>query len=350
MSGNDLGREEARARARLISDVAYQVGLALTWKQDRFRSGTLLRFHCRAPGAETFLDLAASEIERIELNGRRLSPETFDGHRIRLPGLRRDNEVLVLAECSYEGGAGLHRFLDPTDGHTYCFTQPESPESHRIYACFNQPEVKATFELGVLAPAGWVVISNSHVVHRPPPASAGWWILARTPPLPPCAGAVVAGPYSSVTLRHRNIDLGLHCRQSLAPLLEVAEILQITSAGLDFYERVFDSPYPFGQSYDQVLVPELNPGRPPGPGANAGCMTLPEALILSSEATDAHRLSRAEIILREMAPMWSWEDPSVAAVREYLRQQARTSLTLHDFLSGLCELSRPHGEGRPSPR
>ncbi|MBW3602261.1 MAG: aminopeptidase N, partial [Actinobacteria bacterium] len=294
-----MTRDEARARAALLSAVGYEVAVDLE-DGDTFTSQTVVRFDCAEPGASTFVDLDARGVSTAELNGRTLPAAAFTGHRLELDDLRAHNELRVGARCAYRRtGAGLHRFVDPVDGHHYLHTQFEPFDAHRVYACFDQPDLKARFTLTVRAPAGWEVVSNGAVLERPTGGEPGTWRFAPTPPVSPYITALVAGPFHAVRDRHAGIDLGVFCRQSLLPHLDVDEILTVTRQGFDFFTGAFDYPYPFGK-YDQLFVPEFNFGAM----ENAGCVTLSESYVFRSKVTDAARQGRAGTILHEMAHMW----------------------------------------------
>ena len=158
---NNLTRDEARDRRQLLEVISYQVELDLTGGEETFGSATVVRFRCASPGAASFIELTAPAVREIMLNGTPVPPSAFDGNRITLAGLRADNELRVVAECAYSrSGEGLHRFTDPADGSSYLYSDLETFDAHRIYACFDQPDLKATFEFSVLAPADWLVLSN----------------------------------------------------------------------------------------------------------------------------------------------------------------------------------------------
>jgi aminopeptidase N len=298
---NNLLRSEARERAQLVSDAEYDITLDLRG-EETFRSQVTMRFRCPEPGASTFVDLCARGVESATLNGRALPAGAFDPERSRLTvdGLEAQNELVVVADCAYEHtGVGLHRFVDPVDGAVYLHTQFEPFDAHRVFACFDQPDIKAPFALSVDAPSGWEVISNGRVVERPAGGAEGRWRFAATPRLSTYLAALVAGPYHSVEGRHGQIDLGLYCRQSLAQYLDADEIFEITGAGFDFFESAFGQPYPFDK-YDQLFVPEFNFGAM----ENAGCVTFSERHVFRSKVTEAEREGRADTILHEMAHMW----------------------------------------------
>ncbi|TDD14287.1 aminopeptidase N [Nonomuraea diastatica] len=311
MAGN-LTRDEARERARLLKVESYEVALDLTEGDERFESVTTVRFASTSPGASTFIDLHGARVRKVVLNGQELDVAGYDAAngRFPLPSLAEANELRVDADCSYmRTGEGLHRFVDPVDKNVYLHSQFETADAHRMYACFDQPDLKATFQLTVLAPAGWEVISNAtatgveelpeHAGKHGTVPPARRWQFAPTPAISTYITALVAGPYHKVTSEHDGIPLGVYCRASLASHLDDGNIFEVTRQGFDFFHRVFGVRYPFGK-YDQLFVPEFNAGAM----ENAACVTLLEDYVFRSRVTDAVVERRAETILHEMAHMW----------------------------------------------
>jgi len=303
----NLTRTDATARAALIDTTSYDVVLDLTTgdgqpSERTFKSHTTVRFSARQPGAGTFIDLIAERINAATLNGSPLDVSSYSPERgIELPSLDADNALVVDAECLYTNtGEGLHRFVDPVDGEVYLYTQFETADAKRMYTCFDQPDLKATFELTVTAPAHWQLVScGASAATKRGPHGAQVVHFATTKPLSTYVTALVAGPYHRATDRHGDIGLGIYCRASLAEHLDADELFAVTKAGFDFYQRVFDYPYPFGK-YDQCFVPEFNAGAM----ENAGCVTIFEDYVFRSKVTDAAYEHRAETILHEMAHMW----------------------------------------------
>ncbi|HEX6257340.1 MAG TPA: aminopeptidase N [Euzebyales bacterium] len=302
---NILGRDEAAARARLLGDVAYDVDLDLgDGRGDTFTSATRARFSCSTPGASTFIDLTATRLRSVTLNGVDVPAEAFDGNRLTLRGLAATNELIVHADCAFQRtGTGLHRFVDPTDDAVYLHTQFEPFDAHLVYACFDQPDLKARFRLTVRAPRDWTVISNEPVASREPASHTAddvdIWRFDVTPPLSTYVTAMVAGPLHVVHAPDADVPMALYCRASLAEHLEPDEMFEITRAGMAFYADAFGLAYPFSK-YDQLFVPEFNFGAM----ENAGCVTFSENYLFRSRVTDAARMSRAATILHELAHMW----------------------------------------------
>src|ERR1700689_1936386 len=288
------------ARSALIQVTSYEVELDLVDGDSTFGSVSVVRFGCGAPGSSTFIDLTAPAVREITLNDEPVSLEKFDGDRITLEDLAPENVLRVAAECAYSrSGEGLNRFTDPADGRVYLYSDLETFDAHRVYACFDQPDMKAAYELTVTAQADWVVVSNMAPDSSTEQGQARRWQFPTTPPMPTYITAVAAGPYYVVRDEHDGIPLGVFCRQSLAAYLDPAEILEVTRQGFDFYHSSFGIKYPFGK-YDQLFVPEFKEGAM----ENAGCVTFLESYIFRSRVTDSYREARAETILHEMAHMW----------------------------------------------
>ncbi|MGC0421575.1 aminopeptidase N [Embleya sp. AB8] len=307
MPGTNLTRDEARERARIIDVDSYAVTLDLTGTGATFPSTTVLRFDCAEPGASTFVDLIAPEVHEITLNGKALDvASVYADSRIALTDLAAHNELRVVASCAYMNtGEGLHRFVDPVDGKTYLYTQFEVADARRVFAGFEQPDLKATFAFTISAPSDWHVVSCSPT---PEPSAAGdgvaVWAFEPTPRISTYITALVAGHYHAVHDSYTAADgtvvpLGVYCRSSLAPFLDADAILEVTRQGFDYFLKQFDFPYPFGK-YDQLFVPEYNAGAM----ENAGCVTILEDYVFRSKVTDTSYETRAETILHELAHMW----------------------------------------------
>ncbi|MFJ8624076.1 aminopeptidase N [Kitasatospora sp. NPDC093550] len=314
MPGKNLSRDEAQQRASILAVDGYTVRLDVSSAPDpaaaTFRSTTTIAFRCSEPGAATFLDLLAPAVRSVTLNGRALDPATaYDGARVHVDGLAAENVLTVEADCAYSRtGEGLHRFVDPADGETYLYTHYEPADARRVFATFEQPDLKAPFTFTVTAPAAWDVWSNAPHENVTAQDGARTWEFAPTKPISTYLTAVVAGPYHVARDHYSReladgstleIPLSAMCRQSLAPYFDSDEILGVTKLGLDFFHEEFDYPYPFGK-YDQAFVPEYNIGAMENPG----CVTFREEFVFRSKVTDAAYEARANVILHEMAHMW----------------------------------------------
>ena len=332
MPGENLTHGEALDRANNITVDSYAVELDLASEKKRFDSKTTITFNAK-PGSSTFLDLVDAKVSAITLNGESVNPKrAYRDSRIHLAGLQAQNVVVVEARCRYSNtGEGMHRFVDPADGEVYLYTQFEVPDARRVFATFEQPDLKATFQLTVTAPADWQVVGN-----QPTPAGAkiagrtrndisrrdrndmsrpdrkdddgvgevAVWRFGATPRMSTYLVALVAGPYARwdselTSTDGRTTPLGVFARKSLAEHVDADYIFDITRKGFEFFENQFDYPYPFDK-YDQLFVPEFNAGAM----ENVGCVTIADSLIFRGKVTDALRERRVITILHELAHMW----------------------------------------------
>ncbi|SDD49380.1 aminopeptidase N [Auraticoccus monumenti] len=300
-----LSLPEARDRAALIEDVSYEITLDLT-DRAAFRSTTTVRFGCHEPGASTFLELADALDVTVSGSTR---PTVWADGRIALTDLQATNEVTVDARLPYvTDGAGMHTFTDPADDHTYVSAYTGMDLSQRVFACFDQNDLKAPVSLTVLAPEGWTVLANGRLAAQ----QDGRWEFAPTPPIPIPMFVVCAGPWHSRTWDFHGLPFGWHARASLAEVLdrELPELQRVTEACFEHYGRTFTEPFAF-DSYDQVFAPGQNWGALESPG----CVTYRDEL-LPPAPTETERRTRAMVIAHEMAHMWFgnlvtmrwWED------------------------------------------
>ncbi|MFE9681701.1 aminopeptidase N [Streptomyces sp. NPDC006285] len=304
MPGTNLTREEAQQRAELLTVDSYEIDLDLSGAQEggTYRSVTTVRFDSAETGVESFIDLVAPAVHEVVLNGDSLDPaEVFKDSRIALPGILDGRNVLrVVADCAYTNtGEGLHRFVDPVDQQAYLYTQFEVPDARRVFASFEQPDLKATFRFTVKAPPGWTVISNSPT----PEPKDDVWEFEPTPRISSYITALIVGPYHSVHSVYekdgQSVPLGIYCRPSLAEFLDSDAIFEVTRQGFEWFQEKFDYAYPF-KKYDQLFVPEFNAGAM----ENAGAVTIRDQYVFRSKVTDAAYEVRAETILHELAHMW----------------------------------------------
>jgi len=336
----NLTRDQAVERAALITVGNYQISLDVTDGsgapgEGTFRSTTAVAFDALA-GADTVIDIAADTIRSANLNGSDIDVSGYDESTgIPLRGLAGRNVLIVDADCRYSNtGEGLHRFVDPVDNETYLYSQFETADAKRMFACFDQPDLKATFDIRVRAPEHWKVVSNGATTN----VDDGVHTFATTPRMSTYLVALIAGPYAewedTYTDDHGEIPLGIYCRSSLAQHMDAERLFTQTKQGFGFYHKHFGLPYAFGK-YDQLFVPEFNAGAM----ENAGAVTFLEDYVFRSKVTRASYERRAETVLHEMAHMWFgdlvtmtwwddlWLNESFATFASVLCQSEATEFT-----------------------
>src|SRR5450631_1039344 len=294
----NLTRLEAEARSALIDVTEYRVELDLAQGSTSFESVSTVLFTCTEPGASTFLDVKPQRLHRVTLNGVDVDLTGFDGERIVLTALALENEIVATATMSYSNdGQGLHRAVDPADEQHYVYGHSFLDAAPRVFACFDQPDLKAPYSVSVTAPPEWIVLGNGAATST----GQGSWVLATTKPLATYFFTVCAGPYASVTAVHDGIPLAIHARASLREPLErqAEQMLTITAQSFDYYHSLFGIRYPFGE-YHQVFVPEFNAGAMENPG----CVTLRDQYVFRGATTHDEVLTRSSTITHELAHMW----------------------------------------------
>jgi aminopeptidase N len=304
VSGTNITRAEAQERSSVVTVKSYEIELDLSTQDENFASKTTLQFAARE-GNSTWVDYIAPVVTSIQLNGQAIDVSAHDGFRIHLQGLKAHNTLVVVGESKYMNtGEGLHRFVDPVDDEIYLYSQFEIADARRVYACFDQPDLKATYQFTVTAPAHWKVQSNSPTpAPKKVSADVVRYEFAPTHLMSTYITAIVAGPYHEVkdsySGKFGTYPLGLFCRKSLAEYLDPADLFEVTKQGFEYFEEAFQVGYPFGK-YDQLFVPEFNAGAM----ENAGCVTHHEDYVFRSKVTRAAYEQRANTVLHELAHMW----------------------------------------------
>ena len=348
MPGINISRSEALERSEHLAVDSYNVYLDVSGTGDTFIATSTVKFSCKTPGYNTFIDAVALRIISATLNGQSVDTSTFDGQTLFINNLAAENELTIEAEVAYSNtGEGLQKSVDPADNEIYLYSQGETAHIRKMYPCFDQPDLKATFTLSVLAPSHWEVLSNNPVGSSRVEGPNTFWEFTTTPRISTYITALVAGPYHHVHdeyVGEKVVPLGIYCRKSLAESLDPEEIFQNTKEGFAYFEKIFGLAYPF-EKYDQVAVVDFNWGAM----ENAGVVTFrEEVLVFRSRVTDRNRQARAHVILHEMAHMWFgnmvtmfwwddlWLNESFAEWTSYLALVEGTRFT-NGWTSFICE-------------
>jgi aminopeptidase N len=305
MPGLNSTRAEAAERSAHLKVESYELTLDLTVGDEIFTSLTKIKFSCNKSGYDSFIDAVGKSIISATLNGQALDTTNYDGESIYLNNLANDNELIIHMNGEYSNtGEGLQRSVDPVDNQVYIYSQGETAFIRKMYPCFDQPDLKATFNLSVIAPNHWQVISNNPVKEKTELLdNNNRWQFTTTPRISTYITALIAGPYHFVQDKYEGkkvVPLGIYCRKSLAQYLDPDDIFLITKQGFAYFEGVFGLEYPF-EKYDQIAVVDFNWGAM----ENAGAVTfLERLLVFRSKVTERMYNARANTILHEMAHMW----------------------------------------------
>ena len=304
MPGTNITQIEAAQRSEIIKVESYKIDLDVTTGAETFLVKTTIKFAGLKPGSTTFLDCVGKRVISAKLNGADFDPK-FDGETIFLPAIAADNTLEIEHEGIYSNsGEGLHRFVDPADNEVYLYTQFETGDARRMYACFDQPDQKATFTISTITPKHWAVISNYGIESaKDLDGDRKHTQFATSQVISTYVTAIVAGAYTSVHDEYKGektIPMGIYARKSFFQYVDAENIFEVTKQGFAYFEKTFGLAYPFGK-YDQIAVAEYNWGAM----ENVGCVTFHEdVLIFRSKVTERSYISRASTIHHEMAHMW----------------------------------------------
>ncbi|MFN8191171.1 MAG: aminopeptidase N [Nocardioidaceae bacterium] len=298
-----LTEQEARERAALLEIQRYDIAVDLTGllEGDTVESVSTITFACTSPGSTTFVDCVA-DVRHATLNGRELDLSTVTDGRIPLPDLAPDNVLVVAsAQSDTASSAGILRTVDPSDKLVYVWMSFEADDARRVWACFDQPDLKAPHAFTVTAPESWTVTSNTAPDEiAAVDEGARVWRFPDTPPLSTYVVVINAGPFYELRREIGGHSLGLYSRQSTRAFLDrdAQELFDLTARGLAFFGERFGQRFP-QERYDQVFVPNMG-----GAMENWGCVTWTDAVLFRTAPTYAERAMRAEVLLHEMAHMW----------------------------------------------
>lgn len=309
-----LSHAEAQTRAALIAVDTYKIHLDFTLGKERFGCHTSVTFACHQPGASTFLELKDGQDISINCNGSNIPADSYINNQVELPNLQASNQVHMSSTLPYApDGDGMHRFVDPADDEIYISGFAGMDVAQNMFACFDQPDLKAKIALTVTAPADWTVLANGQNTNKTTTAGNTTWEFTTTEPISTYLFVVCAGPWASFEWEHDGRSFGWHARKSLSKQLarDKDELTFVTNQCFDYYSKTFDAPYAFGH-YHQIFAPGLNWGALETPGL----VTYRDESLFLDQATEAQITARRVVIAHEMAHMWFgnlvtmtwWED------------------------------------------
>lgn len=308
-----------------MSDISYKLAIALSGDAETYFGHMETFFTLSAVNADVFLDFKGRSVPSITVNGTRVphAQDIFKAHRIHLPAefLKvGDNTVVVEFEAEYVSDCeGMQKFVDSSDKGVYLYSNAEPAHAHKWFPCFDQPDLKATYELVVFAPGEWRVVATAKSVEGAKKITCteamvktyggklyGVYQFAKSAKISTYLFCVVAGPYAvfepSQEMADPKIPMKLFCRQSIKHFVEEVkeDWFRVTKNGIHFYEEIFSTPYPFDK-FDQVFCPDYRMGAM----ENVGLVTYNDTYISRGEkATRVRTENIYNTILHEISHMW----------------------------------------------
>jgi aminopeptidase N len=297
-----LSQGDAAARAARVSNVSYVLDFTLTGKES-FTNTTTLSFDLSDTSRPLTVDLDKATIKHLTVNGKEVKPDYNNWFITLAPQdlVKGHNTVTVSFERLHStNGEGLHRMVDPVDGRVYTYSHFEPAAAHQMFAVFDQPDLKATYQLTVTVPADWQVISATRENKIEDVAGGKRWTFPTTKKLSPYNFSMHAGPYKMWEDTSGKYPMRLFARQSVAAQIKPAEWFRYTKAGLAFFDEYYGIPYQF-EKYDQVLVPDFLYGAM----ENSAAITFAEnGFMYKAEMTASQKQQLAVVIMHEMAHQW----------------------------------------------
>ncbi len=311
-----IARELAIARKELVSDVQYFLRFRLTPGATEVIGEATVVFRLPAdadPSAPLVLDFAGETLANVHVNDKDAQLRAVHDHVMLPPELlvRDLNKVQASFRSKVAAtGTPLTVYRDPADGREYWYTLVVPADAHRLYPCFDQPDLRAVFWFELDLPDEWTAVANTariEVDERPRDAVGTIWRFAPTKPLPTYLAAFACGPFASIEAPQPQAP-GITSTEPMRFLLRSSQLVhadrdtlvKLHHDGLRWLADAFDVPYPFGK-LDVVLLP----GFPYGGMEHAGAIFYREqALVFDHPPTAAERVRRSTLVYHELSHQW----------------------------------------------
>jgi len=192
-------------------------------------------------------------------------------------------------------------YLTTTAKRKYAATQLEATDARRMFPCFDEPALKATFDISVVLDEGDIGISNGRQVSDVPGPAAGKHTVtfATTPRMSTYLVALLVGDFECATGSADGIALRVCATPGQQALASFA--LEVTKGVLTFYNRYYGIKYAF-EKLDQIAIPDYAFGAM----ENTAAIVYRESVLLVDPATAPLDQKRgvASVIAHEIAHQW----------------------------------------------
>jgi aminopeptidase N len=313
--GPGIDRKLAAARAAQIRDIEYDLRFALQQNSREVEGSLWLRFVLasdRNPSDPVVLDFAGEELREVRVNEKDATLQQVHNHVV-VPAellVRGINGITARFRSKVAAsGTPLCVYRDPADGQEYFYTLVVPADAHRLYPCFDQPDLRGRFQIELDLPAEWQAVANTPLLteQQRPTANGQRWSFARTQPLPTYLMAFACGPFGRIDLPpppaagvNPDSKLRLYLRNSMRQHADIPALQRLHHEGLRWLADYFRVPYPFGK-LDVVLLP----GFPYGGMEHAGAIFYREqALVFDHPPTAAELVRRSTLIYHELCHQW----------------------------------------------
>ena len=275
-----VSRELAVYRSAHISDVKYRLEFTVPDQKSQPVSFSETIFFNWTGDEDLQIDFQGSPAQlhrEIVVNGSTVKTVFLDEHIvIPLRYLARGMNSVQLSGIS--GDKALNRSQD------YMYTLFVPDHARSAFACFDQPDLKAVFDLKLDIPEGWVSISNQ-----------------TQKPIPTYLFSFTAGRFSVQTaIRDGRQLTALYRETDPAKVAQLPIVFDQVALSLRWMEDYTGISYPF-EHYGFVVLPGYQFGGMEHPG----CIQFnDQRIFLGPEPTPDEEMSRLNLIAHETAHMW----------------------------------------------
>ncbi len=298
----ELSHQEAVFRKSKLSQIHYRLEFDFTKLSEQFVGSTEIDFKYNPKGEDLRVDFHGGEILSTKINNKKIKLK-YNGHFFLIPNdhLKEGKNVIQISykKNFSKDGSGLYKFVDPVDKRVYLYSDLQPFDANKIFPMFDQPNLKASYEMRVTARHDWHVVTSVLEEKKVKTKENTTWIFPTSEKFSTYIWSLHAGPYYVFTDKKAKYPSRVFVRQSLHQHVVIEDWFTFTRQGFEFFNQYFGYEYPY-KKYDQLIVPDFNAGAM----ENVAAVTFTERLVSRGTKTEKERRRLANIILHEMAHMW----------------------------------------------
>ena len=290
--------ELAKHRAATISNISYELSFLIPGEKDEEIEGSVrISFDLNDDGSPLQLDFreSADKISRVVANGEQ-AEFRFQSEHIVIPASDLTTGTNVVEIEFTAGSSSLNRNPE------YLHTLFVPDRARTAFPLFDQPDLKASYELTLVIPKGWTAMANAPLGDTGEIPSGVQYRFLKSDRISSYLFSFVAGKFETVTreidsrtmtMLHRETDAGKVARN-------IDDIFALHAASIDWLEEYTGIDYPY-QKFGFALIP----ASPYGGMEHVGAIQYNASRLFLDEApSETLLLGRAGLIAHETAHMW----------------------------------------------
>ncbi|HEV9035777.1 MAG TPA: M1 family aminopeptidase [Puia sp.] len=287
-------------RSAVLRDIRYSLDFRLPAEREspvRGEEKLSFRLDSAWSGEAVLLDFRTPDktAESLRINGVSADARCINEHLVLPAGLLHKGLNTVAVDFT-AGDPALNRNRE------YLYTLLVPDRARTLFPCFDQPDLKAVFELTLVAPAGWAVMANAPVLDSMALGDSCRWRFRPSNRISTYLFSFVAGKWSSAVriVDGRPMRFLYRETDSTKIRLSLDSIFRIEGQALRFMEEYTGIRYPF-QKFDFVAIPDFQFGGMEHVGA---IQYKASSLFLDSGATREQLIGRSNLLSHETEHMW----------------------------------------------